>query len=219
MKAVLSVLFFLAIQCAFGQKYQLLKLKNGSEVIGQFVDIDSSHTRIKTKDGSIWSFNNTEIATIEEFIPKVSGKGVFIRAESGILGGSQISPSVLITNGYAFNAHWSTGLMLGYEFYWGENYIPLILSGRYNLLNRGFTPFVECLAGYEMPVTDFDDNKGGVTTGARAGITKYIGNRFAFSTSIGYRFAYLKEINGWWDDNVTFREINRFELKFALTFQ
>ncbi|MBD3637993.1 MAG: hypothetical protein HUJ25_11615 [Crocinitomicaceae bacterium] len=203
----------------YAQKEHIIRLKNGSEIRGKIVYTDSSSTRIETRTGSVWSFQSNEIAGIENFVPKVSGKGVFLRAEFGIAGGSQISPSVLFVNGYSFDSHWDLGLAVGYEHFWGWGYVPILVNGRYNILNNHITPYVDILAGYEMPLSDWDNNKGGLSTGARLGVTRYFGNRLGFSTSLGYRFAYLKETNWWWDDNVTLRVINRFELKFALTFK
>ena len=219
MKTVLIVIALMSAGLSQAQYRHVVILKNGSEIRGKILETDSSHTKITTKDGSIWSFQSNKIAGIERFQPKVSGKGVFVRVESGIVGGSQVSPSVLITNGYSFNAHWDVGLAMGYEHYWWDGYIPFMANARYNLLNNYFTPFMDVLVGYQMPLGNWDNNKGGVTTGARIGFTRYLGNRVGFSTSLGYRFAYLKEESGWWDDNVTLRSINRFEIKFGLTFK
>jgi len=87
------------------------------------------------------------------------------------------------------------------------------------LLNKTATPFVDVIAGYEMPFTNWENNKGGFTTGTKIGFTKSLGNRTAFSTSIGYRFAYLVEENNWWDDFRTIREINRIEVRIGFTFK
>ena len=171
------------------------------------------------KGGSVFFYEAKEIAGTGKFQPKVSGKGIFLRAETGIVGGTQVSPSILVTNGYSFNPHWDTGLTVGWERYGWSSYVPFLASGRFNLLNRYFTPYIDVIGGYVMPTSNWDRNKGGFTTGIRLGFTRYLNNRFGFSTSIGYRYVYLKAIDNWWDDFVTIRQLNRFELKFALTFK
>lgn len=219
MKHLLVICFLALPFLPFAQRGHTVKLKNGTELRGRLMNADSGQTWIQTRDGSVWVFDNEKVAGIDKFTPKVSGKGVFFRAEAGIVGGTQVSPSVLITNGYSFNHHWDLGLAMGYERYWWEGYVPFLVNARYNLLNNYFTPYVDVLAGYEMPVGNWDNNKGGFSAGARIGFTRYVTNRFGFTTSLGYRFAYLKEENPWWDDNITIRQINRFEVKFGFMFK
>ena len=203
----------------YAQRNHVVTLENGSEIRGKLLDTDANSTKLKTKDGSIWSFATNEIASIDKFQPRVSGKGVFLRAEVGLLGGSQLSPSVQIINGFSFDSHWDLGLGIGWEQYWWDHYIPISANMRYNILNNHFTPFVDVMAGYVMPMGNFDSNKGGFSSGAKIGFTKHLSDRFSFSTSAGYRFAVLQENNPWWDDFITIREIHRFELKFGLTFK
>ncbi|UKN03660.1 hypothetical protein K6119_09055 [Paracrocinitomix mangrovi] len=219
MKSLLLILLTLSTSVLFAQQDRTVKLKNGSEIRGRLLDLDSTGVRLQTKDGSIWSFASNEVAGIEKFTPKVSGKGIFLRAEVGVVGGSELSPSILFSNGYSFNEHWDVGLAIGWENYFWDAYVPFLATGRYNILNKHWTPFVEVSTGYLMPMRNWDNNSGGLGSGVKLGYTKYFGNRMGFSTSLGYRYAYLKEVNSWWDDFITIRHANRIELKFALTFK
>jgi hypothetical protein len=219
MKTYIIVLVILIGCCTHAQISSVVVLKNGSEIRGKIIEQNETKVKIRTKDGSIWSYSTAEIAIIDKYQPKVSGPGIFMRVNGGIMGGSQVSPSFHLVNGYSINSHWDVGLGVGIESLWWDGYIPFFLNGRYNLLNKTATPFVDVIAGYEMPFSNWEINKGGFTTGTKIGFTKYLANRIGFSTSIGYRFAYLVEENNWWDDFRTIREINRIEVSVGFTFK
>ena len=218
-KYLIAILSLFFMGSSFAQMNQSLVLKNGSEIRGRIQSSDENKTSILLKDGTIMVFESNEIASIEKYVPKVSSTGAFMRASLGMVGGEQVSPSFLFTNGYSFNSHWDLGLTLGLESFWNNGYVPIAVSGRFNLLKNHFTPFADVMAGYEMPFSNWDRNKGGFTIGGRLGVTKYLGNRVGFSTSFGYRFAHLVEINPWWDDFKTIRQINRFDLRLEFTFK
>ena len=214
------VLFFLLVSLAgFSQRTHSIVLQNGSEIRGRVQSTDEEKTSILLKDGSIMVYKSEEIASIERYVPKVSSTGAFMRASLGLLGGEQLSPSFLLTNGYSFSSHWDLGLTVGVEPLWWDLYAPIMVSGRFNLLSKHYTPFVEVVSGYEMPFSNWEFNKGGFTAGSRIGFTKYLGNRVGFSSSIGYRFAHLVQIDNWWDDFRTIRQINRFDLRLEFTFK
>lgn len=219
MQKLLTIFLICFSLVGFSQSDRVVKLKNGSEIRGTIQDTNEEQTTLLTRDGSILVFKSEEIVSIEKFVPKVSSAGVFTRASIGILGGDQISPSIQLTNGYSFNPHWDLGLKTGIESFWGNWFVPVMASARFNLLKRAFTPFVNIDGGYEVPMSNWEGNKGGITTGASLGVTKICGNRLGFSTSLGYRFARLVEENQWWDDFRTIRQINRVELRFAFTFK
>ncbi|MFT4601942.1 MAG: hypothetical protein ACI857_002128 [Arenicella sp.] len=204
---------------AHAQKKSVIKLKNGSEIKGHIIDTNENETKIETKDGSVFVFKSEEIAGIEESLLKVSGKGVYTRASLGMLGGEQFSPSFQLANGYSFNANWDLGLLLGAEKVVGSWYVPVMVNGRYNLLKRPNTPFLDISAGYQMPLQNWENDKGGFTGGASLGFSRLVGDRIGLSTSLGYRYGYLVENSNWWDDFVTIRQINRFDLRFAITFK
>lgn len=220
MKKVIGIITILIFSLYVNaQQNDVLKMKNGSEIRGTVLEKNDEIIRIQTKDGSIWNYSTSDVVAIGKYEPKVSGPGFYLRANVGMMGGDQVSPSFHLVNGYSFNSHWDLGFGLGLENFAWDGYIPVFAEGRYNLLNKSFTPFVSIMAGYEMPLSNWDSNKGGFSTGARIGFTRYLGNHIGFSTSAGYRFAYLKEINQWWDDFETIREINRFEIRLGLTFK
>lgn len=201
------------------QRTHVIVLNNGSEIRGTIQATDENQTSILMKDGSVMVYSSNEIASIEKYVPKVSSTGVFMRAGLGMLGGEQLSPSFLLTNGYSFSPHWDAGLSLGFEFFQNRGFMPILANARFNLLKNHYTPFVDVVAGYEMPLRNFDSNKGGFSSGARLGFTKYLGNKVGFSTSVGYRFAQTIEKSPWWDDFKTVRQFNRYEIRLEFTFK
>ena len=223
LKMTKSTIILLAMLCIslvpYTQQSDVLKMKNGSEIRGTILEKNDESIKIQTKDGSIWSYPTEDVVAIGKYEPKVSGPGFYLRANVGMMGGDNVSPSFHLVNGYSFNSHWDVGFGLGLESFAWNGYIPVFVESRYNLLNKNYTPFISVMSGYEMPVGNWDSNKGGFTAGARIGFTRYLGNHVGFSTSVGYRFAYLTEVNSWWDDFETIREINRFEIRLGLTFK
>ena len=201
------------------QRTQLIVLNNGSEIRGRIQTTDEYQTKILMKDGSIIAYGSDEIASIEKYVPKVSSTGAFMRASLGVMGGEEVSPSFLLTNGYSFSPHWDAGIAVGFEVFQSSGFMPILATGRFNLLKSHFTPFVDVVAGYEMPLRNWDSNKGGFSAGARIGLTKYLGNKVGFSSSFGYRFAQTIEKSLWWDDFKTVRQFNRYEIRLEFTFK
>ena len=157
--------------------------------------------------------------SIERFSPEVPSKGFYNRTSVGMISGDQLSPSLHVVNGWAWNEHWETGLGVGIETFWWNPYMPIFAEGRYNILSGATRPFISVHGGYEMSMRNREFNKGGVTAGIEGGITHYFSSHTGISTSAGYRFAYLKQMNSWWDDYTTFTQINRFEIRLALVFR
>lgn len=217
----LSIVFFIFI-ASFGAMAQLgsvVTLKNGSELKGEILKDDETGVKLRTRDGSIWYFSQEEVASTEKFIPTVSRNGFYNRSTIGVMGGDQLSPSLQVVNGFGFKNHWEIGLGMGVErFYW-NNYLPVFIEGRYSLLNKLASPFVSLNAGYELPVRNFISNKGGFTAGFQIGGEYYFSNHVGLSISTGYRFASLKVVNTWWDDNETIQQINRFEVRLGFVFR
>lgn len=220
MKTFIFTLLILASSAlSFSQRTHLLILKNGSEIRGKIQETNENQTSILMKDGSILVYKSNEIVSIEKYVPKVSSTGAFMRASLGMMGGEQLSPSFLLTNGYSFSPHWDAGIAVGFEVFQNTGFVPILATGRFNLLQNHFTPFVDLTAGYEMPIRNWNSNKGGFSSGARIGITKYLGNKVGFSSSFGYRFAQTVEKSPWWDDFKTVRQFNRYEIRFEFTFK
>lgn len=203
----------------FAQNNSLINLKNGSSIRGEIIENDSSHVRIRTKDGSYWNFNQSEISSIESYVANVQSTGFYNRTSVGVLGGDNLGASMRIVNGYSFNRHWETGFGVGIEQLNWNPYVPLFVEGKYSILKGNTRPFISVHSGYLMPLRNFEFNKGGLTTGAELGITHYFSNHLGISTSLGYRFCYLKQQNMWWDDFMTTTQMNRFEIRLGLVFR
>lgn len=214
----ITTFIFFGLQ-SFAQRNHILELHNGSQIKGKILETNEKQTKIETKDGSVWVFQDEEIAEISSYVPKVSSTGVYSRASLGILGGENFSPSFQLTNGYSFNSHWDLGMTIGVESVFWDWYVPVLAQGRFNLFEGHFTPFVDLAAGYMTPFSNWDFDKGGFTCGGAMGITKYVSNRVGVTTSIGYRYARMVELNPWWDDFTTIRQLNRIELRLAITFK
>jgi hypothetical protein len=147
--------------------------------------------------------------------------GFYNRINVGVLGGSSSSRSFNIINGYRFNQHFSAGLGLGIEEFFWNRYIPTFLEGNYNLLKKSTTPWVSIMAGYEMPYQNIEQLKGGFTCGGKIGFSYFVGEHVGISTSLGYRYAYLRDETNWWgwDDFVTISQVNRFEFRVGMVFK
>lgn len=219
MKNVFSILAIFFTLIASAQKNSLVHLKNGSAIRGEVLKNDSTGVSIKTKDGSLWNFSSEDILSVEQNSISVNSKGYYNRTSLGVMGGSQIGASMRVVNGYSFNRHWEMGLGIGLERFTWTPYIPIFLESRYSLFSGPTRPFVSAHAGYEMPLRNLEFSKGGLTTGLALGITHYFSNRIGISTSVGYRFALLKENNIWWEDFSTISQINRYEIRLGLVFR
>lgn len=219
MKKLTGLFCILISLISYGQNNSLVHLKNGSAIRGEVTKNDSTGVSIRTKDGSYWNFSVEEVVSVEKYSVDINNKGFYNRTSVGVMGGSQIGSSVRIVNGYSFNRHWETGLGVGLERFTWTPYIPVFIEGRYSLFSGSTRPFISAHAGYELPLQNFEFNKGGLTTGIDLGITHYFSNHIGISTSAGYRFAYLKEMNMWWEDFATITQINRFEIRLGLVFR
>ena len=162
---------------------------------------------------------DSEALSVESNKSVVSG--FYNRINIGVLGGSNSSRSFNIINGYRFNQRWSAGLGLGIEEFFWNRYIPTFIEGNYNLLKKTTTPWLSVMAGYEVPYQNIEDVKGGFTCGGKIGFSYFVGDRFGISTSLGYRYAYLRDkSNFWgWDDFVTISQLNRFEFRVGIVFK
>ncbi|PZE16625.1 hypothetical protein DNU06_12280 [Putridiphycobacter roseus] len=201
----------------------LVKLKSGSEIRGFITEKTEEIVKIKTKDGSIWVFKQSEVSAIESFVPAVFEKGYFGTVSLGVLGGSDVSANFLILNGYRINAHWSAGLGIGIDQFYNNMYLPLFAEGRYNLLKKGTTPYVSLGFGYDLPFQMSERNKGGFFGQGLIGFQHELGNHFGIFSGVGFRYGQLQvdEWN-WWGTDVTTKtiyEINRFDLRFGFIFR
>jgi len=143
----------------------------------------------------------------------------YTKISVGFLPGNNLSSSFQIVNGLNITSHLSFGIGLGVERYSFNNYIPIFGHAKYYLTDKPSSPFLAVICGYNFPLDKTDFSRGGITTGLQVGLERSVAKNIALSTSIGYRYAYLKTRNAWWDDFYTIREINRLELKFGIIFK
>ena len=165
------------------------------------------------------STNELNVLSENANSPVVSG--FYNRINIGMLGGSNFSPSFQVINGYSINEHWSVGLGIGMESFFGRGYIPAFLEGNYNLLKSKTSPWVNVMAGYQLPFENIQFNKGGLTLGSKIGFTYFPIKHFGISTSVGYRYTNLKDTFNWWqwEDFVTISSLNRYEFRIGLVFK
>ncbi len=145
--------------------------------------------------------------------------GFYNRINTGILGGSDVSLSFQIINGYKFNENWNVGLGLGTENFFGNGYIPLFLESDYAILKQSTTPFLSVMTGYELPIQSFGQLKGGITFGGKIGFDYFVREHVGISTSIGYRYGRLVERSNFWDDFKTISIVNRYEFRIGVVFK
>ena len=150
---------------------------------------------------------------------KSSVSGFYNRVNLGILGGSDVSASFHVVNGYRINEHWSAGFGLGAENFRWNSYVPLFLEGNYSLLSSGSTPFVNVMAGYLLPFRNVGSEKGGFTCGGNLGFDFFISDHFGITTSVGYRFAIISTETNGWDDFLNVQQANRYAIKFGVIFK
>ena len=136
----------------------------------------------------------------------------------GIMPSDDLGVSFQVVNGYVLNQKWNFGFGIGIENLGWESYVPLILETKYNLGVKKSTPYISVMAGYDLSLNNGFEN-GGFTTGAKFGLDHFFSQHVGVTTNIGYRYAYLRTANGWWDDFITIREVNRLEFRFGLIFK
>lgn len=210
------IVLFLSIN-GFAQYREAVTLRNGSVIRGKVTVKTEDQIRVQKKDGSIVVLNPDDVIAIEEYNSEPEETGYYGRGTLGLLGGPEnASISLQVVQGYYFSKRLAVGGGFGFEVMGGNLYVPTFVESQFNILNKSSSPFVKILAGYQTPM-DFSRSHGGFTGGAALGFTKYFGRHIGLTTQLGYRYARLKEMNGWWDDNFNIRQVNRFDISFGLT--
>jgi hypothetical protein len=216
---ILGLFSLLFISSVSAQKNQQVTLNNGSVIKGEIMENNLQGVKIKTKDGSVWFYSKDEINTLGDYNPEWHNSKFYSSVTFGVMPSQQFSGSFHLINGYNLNSHWNLGLGVGLEGFGNRSYLPVFLHAKYNLLSTLSTPYITVISGYDLSLTDTEFNKGGFTTGIQLGLDHFFSQHVGVSTSVGYRYAYLKTQNSWWDDFVTVREVNRFEMRFGLIFK
>jgi hypothetical protein len=220
MKLLAGLIGFMLTLGVYAQNNSVVYLKNGSALRGEITKEDSTGVSLRTRDGSYWNFTHEEVSRIEKYSPEINKSGFYNKTSLGVMGGGeQVSASFRTVNGYSFNQHWDLGFGVGFEQLRWNPYVPLFLEGRYSIFSGATRPFIAVHSGYALPLRNMEFNKGGLTAGAELGVTHYFSNHVGISTSIGYRYAYLREVNAWWDDFLTVSQINRFEIRLGFVFR
>ena len=220
MKYIIFIVLNLAFSLAsLAQKNSQVELKNGSVIKGEIMENNEQGIKIKTKDGSIWFYEKNEIKSFGEYNPEWHNSKFYSSLTFGLMPGQQFSGSFHLINGYKLNPHWNFGVGIGAEGFGNRGYLPVFLHAKYNLMSTLSTPYISVIGGYDLSLTNIQFNKGGFTTGIQLGLDHFFSQHVGISTSVGYRYAYLKIQNSWWDDFVTIREVNRFEMRFGLIFK
>jgi hypothetical protein len=226
-------LMFVSVCKAQAQKTQdVLFLQNGSEIRGERLPaLDSATVRIRTTDGSIWVFTQSEVLKTEvselyktKKQVKPTKSGYFNTTSLGVLAGSnsQNGPaaSLNMVNGYRISPHFSVGLGVGLESY-EVGLAPIFVEGKYYLLNKPFSPFVAIQSGYGVPLSNYklsndkSANKGGVMLGATIGFRKYLTDQVGFIMNVGYRYQenHSEQDNWWWGEATSM--IRRYHHRMA----
>jgi opacity protein-like surface antigen len=150
---------------------------------------------------------------------KSAVSGFYNRVNFGLLAGSDLTASFHVVNGYRFNERWSTGVGVGAENYRWNSFLPLFLEGNYQFFKSGSSPYASIMAGYLLPYRNFPADKGGFTCGGDVGFNYFLGKHVGITTAVGYRFAYLRNANNFWDDFQTIQEVNRYSVRIGVIFK
>jgi hypothetical protein len=210
-------MFALSMSTTAQKNYQV-NLKNGSIIRGEIIEKNDSSIKIQTKDGSIWSYRTDELESSEPYNPDWHSSKFYNSTTIGIMPSNDPGVSFQVVSGYLLNQNWNFGIGLGLERIGWNSYAPLFLEAKYNLGQQKSTPYFSVMAGYELSLSNSFES-GGFTTGAKFGLDHFFTQHIGITTNIGYRYAYLKTQNGWWDDFVEIREINRLEFRLGLIFK
>jgi hypothetical protein len=147
--------------------------------------------------------------------------GFYNRTSVGVLGGSDASFSFNIVNGYQFGNRFSAGIGMGFENFFWTGYVPVFAEGNYHFLKSQTGPWVNLMAGYQVPTEQMGSNRGGFTAGGKIGFDFAINEHVGIMTAIGYRYAHINQEAIWnpWDSFVVITDINRFDFRFGFIFR
>jgi hypothetical protein len=233
----LLVAFVFAGSVVSGQKIKdALYLKNGSVIYGVLTEVNDNQYKIKTKDGSLFSYPAQEVDKFIKENPAFDGRktnGVGFALEAGCLAGSKSSNYVApFSFNFLGNVTLKTrhiiGLGTGVEFI-GRSYMPFFLEYKYILYNDMATPFFFTRVGGLCNVGDSEGNQvinrihtyynGGFSTAFGTGISWARDN---YERYLSFAYRYFKtsrtesDSNGYETDYTD--NYNRLEIKFGWRF-
>lgn len=205
-KILVIVLAVLAVrtEAQTGRKEDVLYLKNESVVRGKIISSDTTRVKIQTADGTLWVFNNADIAKIAAEKPfhsfQNNGRGYMNYTELGPLvagkttidGVTTAAFSFQTINGYRFKRWLFAGAGAGVDLYATQTILPLFASVRGDLAgSNNIIPFYFADAGYGVNITQNSasntDFRGGLLYAAGLGVKIPFNRSAGFLVSFGYR--------------------------------
>ncbi len=234
------VLIFIIVPVSGQKSKDVLYLKNGSVINGTLMEVADNQYKIRTADGSIFIFPDSEVEKFVNEIPLFEGRkksGLGFSLEAGFLVGSQkteyptpFSFNCVITN--TLNTRNILGLGSGVE-YLGQPFMPVFLEYKGLFTTHKTSPFFFMRAGKLFHVngefTNIDTYAPnyGVPVNYHGGFTMTIGTGISWSRedsetflSFAYRNARTsyKELD-YNKYTSTYRNtLNRLEVKFGFNF-
>jgi len=149
-KLILPLIILIITACnVSAQKLKdVVYLKNGSIIYGTLMEISDNQYKIRTSDGSLFIYNESEVEKYIKETPHFDGRlenGFGFNLEAGFMIGSQSSQYVLpfsfnFEGRYTFQTLNSVGIGSGVEFI-GQTYTPLYVEYKHLLSNKKSTPF------------------------------------------------------------------------------
>jgi hypothetical protein len=231
-------LVFIALHAEAQRTRDALYLKNGSIIYGKLFEISDNRYRIETSDGSIFSFDFSEVEKFIKETPETGGRkeyGGGFSLEAGLLIGAQ---STDYNAPFSFNFAGSItskernifSLGSGVEFM-GVPFTPVFAEYKYLLRNSRVTPFIFFRGGglfhlggdedYDNPNNQYNkhDYKGGFSGSFGTGVS-WGKDGFEPYVSFAYRHAktsYMQKMYTNYDSKYV-TVYNRLEIKFGLSF-
>ncbi len=238
------VIFMSGINILMAQKEIVdnVFLKNGDIIFGRITQTDTEKgVRISNDCGS-YLFQFQEIDSMKfnarDHLSLSKTKGFYNVTSIGLLFGEGENgflpfPSLTTVNGYQFNKHWFAGLGIGFEhFEWSV--LPLFVQAAYDFKNERFTPYIALKTGYTFPLekntnnnyNNPEDTFGGIAVNPEVGIKIAIGEKNAFTCSLGYHYQKLSYEENYYDymyesnyNRLVYTHYNRISFRIGFVFR
>jgi hypothetical protein len=209
-------------------------LKNGSVLKGRLLE-EKPKVKLETYDQSVWVFEQADVEKISAVASlnpnlRYKQKGFVHYTELGPLAMSNRASngvttsafSFQTTNGYKFNQWLYTGLGVGADLYAVQTFVPIVLSVRGDLSQRGDKiPFYFVEGGYGINATSNDVTAlsfgGGGTFAAGMGLKILFSGNTGFVIGAGYRFQRSVTIQTQTGRETT-QDFNRLTLRAGFSF-
>lgn len=196
---------------SFGQskKQDVVYLNDSSVLRGKIISQSPNGIRLQMGDGSVWAFPQNRITQItQEPIPPLfqykkrgyahyTELGPLVAGKTTIDGVTTAAFSFHTINGYRFSRPLFLGLGVGADLYATQTIVPVILSYRGDLSERGAVlPYVFAEGGYGFNLTQntptLSGFKGGLTYAAGLGMKIPFNRTTGFLLGIGYHYQFTE---------------------------